>query len=68
MFNRNIGSVDRVFRLAVGATLIALAFVGPKTPWGWIGLIPVVTALITWCPLYQLLGVRTCGRNGSCTR
>jgi len=62
MFNRNIGTADRVLRLAIGVVLIALVFIGPKTPWGWIGLVPLITALITWCPLYQLLGLRTCGR------
>lgn len=68
MFNRNIGAADRVIRLIIGAALIALVFVGPKTPWGWVGLIPIVTALITWCPPYQLLGLRTCGRAGACSR
>ncbi len=57
---RNMGTVDRVVRIIVGLVLIALALVGPKTPWGWIGLIPLATALIGWCPLYSLLGIRTC--------
>ena len=47
-------------RVIVGAVLIALVFVGPQTPWGWIGLIPIATALIGWCPAYRLLGIRTC--------
>lgn len=68
MFNRNIGTADRILRLAIGASLIALVFVGPKTPWGWIGLVPVITALITWCPLYQLFGLRTCRRTGAGSR
>jgi len=60
MFNRNIGSVDRVLRLVVGIALLAMVFVGPKTPWGWIGAVLIVTALINFCPLYRLFGIRTC--------
>lgn len=60
MFNRNIGRVDRVLRLLVGAALLALVFVGPRTPWGWIGAVLVITALINFCPLYRLFGIRTC--------
>ena len=58
--SKNIGTIDRIVRLIVGAVLIALVFVGPQTPWGWIGLIPIATALVRWCPAYRLLGVRTC--------
>ncbi|HFQ92043.1 MAG TPA: DUF2892 domain-containing protein [Chromatiales bacterium] len=53
----NVGSIDRVLRIAVGLALIAIVFVGPQTPWGWIGVIPLVTALIGWCPLYRILGI-----------
>ena len=49
---KNVGAVDRVLRVIVGAVLIALVFVGPRTPWGWIGLISIATALIGWCPVY----------------
>ena len=65
MFNRNIGAADRTIRVVTGIVFIALVFVGPRTPWGWIGLVPLLTALISWCPLYQLVGLRTCPR-GSC--
>ena len=57
--NTNIGNVDRIARIVVGVVLIALVFVGPQTPWGWIGLVPLVTGLIGWCPAYTLFGVRT---------
>lgn len=57
---KNEGTVDRVLRIVVGAILIALVFVGPQTPWGWIGLIPLVTGFVGWCPAYRLLGIRTC--------
>ncbi len=60
----NVGTVDRALRVVVGAALIALTFVGPYTatlyPWGLIGVVPLVTGLIGWCPLYSLLGVKTC--------
>lgn len=58
---KNIGSVDRALRLVVGIVLIALVFVGPQTPWGWIGIVPLVTALIGFCPAYRLIGLNTCG-------
>ena len=57
---KNVGIVDRSLRAIAGVVLIALVFVGPQTPWGWIGLIPLATALIGWCPAYRLLGIRTC--------
>ena len=56
---RNIGSLDRMIRLVVGVVLLTLVFVGPQTPWGYLGLIPIVTALIGFCPLYALLGIAT---------
>lgn len=57
---KNVGSIDRALRIIVGLGLIALVFVGPHTPWGWIGVILIATAFIGWCPLYSLLGLRTC--------
>jgi hypothetical protein len=59
MFKTNVGSADRLFRIALGLLLIALVFVGPKTPWGWVGIIPLVTGLMRTCPLYSLIGVNT---------
>jgi hypothetical protein len=57
---KNEGMIDRALRIAAGVVLIALVFVGPQTPWGWIGVIPLATGLVGWCPVYRLLGVRTC--------
>jgi hypothetical protein len=62
----NIGIVDRYVRLIVGVALVAWALgfiptVAPS-PWGWIGLVPLVTSLIGYCPAYALLGLNTCGR------
>jgi len=57
---KNVGGIDRIARIVVGVILIALVFVGPKSAWGWIGVIPLATALIGWCPAYTLFGIRTC--------
>ena len=57
---RNEGNVDRALRVIVGLVLIALVFVGPRTPWGWVGLVPLVTGLFRMCPLYALFGIDTC--------
>ncbi|MGE4530675.1 MAG: DUF2892 domain-containing protein [Acidithiobacillus sp.] len=56
----NEGYLDRGVRILVGIILIALVFVGPHTPWGWIGVVPLLTGLVGWCPAYTLLGIRTC--------
>ena len=56
---KNVGSVDRVIRIILGLVLIALVFVGPQTPWGWIGVIPLLTAFVSFCPLYKLLGIKS---------
>lgn len=61
MFKVNEGTADRAVRAIVGLGIISLVFVGPQTPWGWLGLIPLGTALVGWCPLYTLLGINTCG-------
>jgi hypothetical protein len=60
MFKTNVGSADRLLRIVVGVILIALVFVGPQTPWGWIGLVPLATGLLRTCPLYSLVGINTC--------
>ncbi|MGW8228625.1 MAG: YgaP family membrane protein [Gammaproteobacteria bacterium] len=58
---KNVGTVDKVIRIILGLVLIALVFVGPQTPWGWIGIIPLATGLIGFCPLYSILGMNTSG-------
>jgi len=55
----NVGGIDRVLRIIVGAALISLVFVGPMTPWGWIGAVPLLTGLIGWCPPYAMFGWNT---------
>lgn len=56
----NEGTVDRALRVVVGVVLLALAFVGPKTPFGFLGIVPLATGLLGSCPLYTLLGISTC--------
>lgn len=56
----NMGVTDRALRAVIGLILIALVYVGPQSPFGWIGVVPLVTAILGWCPAYTLLGIRTC--------
>lgn len=56
----NEGTFDRALRVLLGIALLALVFFGPKTPWGYIGLLPLATGIIGICPLYSILGIRTC--------
>ena len=60
---KNIGTIDRAIRAILGIVLIAFVFVGPQTPWGWLGLVPLGTALIGWCPPYAIFGINTCGTS-----
>lgn len=52
----NVGNVDRVVRVVLGLGLLLLVFVGPETPWGYLGLLPLVTGLVGYSPLYHLFG------------
>lgn len=68
MFRKNEGTIDRALRVVIGIVLLALVFVGPKTPFGWLGIIPLATGLIGSCPLYTLLGLSTCPLKTSPTK
>lgn len=57
----NEGTVDRAVRAIAGIALIGLTLAGTIGPWGWIGVVPLATAAIGWCPLYTVLGINTCG-------
>jgi hypothetical protein len=57
---RNEATWERALRVALGAGLISLVFVGPQTPLGWIGVVPLATGLLGSCPLYTLFGFSTC--------
>ena len=56
----NVGTIDRALRIIVGIALIALAATGTIGLWGYIGVVPLATALLGWCPAYSLLGIKTC--------
>ncbi|MEQ4540345.1 MAG: DUF2892 domain-containing protein [Billgrantia sp.] len=56
----NVGGIDKILRIVVGAVLIGLAITGVIGVWGWIGVLPLATGLINFCPAYQLLGINTC--------
>ena len=57
---KNVGGIDRIIRIAAGLAILSLVFIGPETKWGYLGLIPLATGLIGWCPPYQLFGISTC--------
>jgi hypothetical protein len=55
----NVGGIDRILRIVVGLVLISLVWLVP-TNWGWVGIVPLVTGLFSFCPAYTLLGMNTC--------
>lgn len=57
---KNIHPVERVVRVLVGLVLISMAFMGPKNLWFLVGIVPVLTGVIGWCPPYAMLGISTC--------
>jgi hypothetical protein len=57
---KNTGSLDRTLRIAAGLVLIALVATGTIGAWGWIGVVPLATGLLGWCPAYRLFGINTC--------
>lgn len=60
----NEGSIDRAVRLVLGLLLLLLVFVGPKTYWGLLGVVPLLTGLVGYCPLYRIVGMNTCAAKG----
>ena len=60
---RNIGSTDRLVRIVLGIGLLLIAFEGPRTAWGYVGLVPLITGLFGYCPLYRVIGRKTLGRT-----
>ena len=63
----NIGRIDRALRISVGLVLVGLAASNVVGVWGWIGIVPLVTGLFKFCPLYPILGINSCG-NGCCSK
>lgn len=56
----NVGGIDRILRIVVGIVLIALAASGSVGVWGYIGVVPLLTGLVGWCPAYLPFGFKTC--------
>jgi len=56
----NVGGIDRILRIVVGLALIGLTLAGQIGVWGWIGVVPLLTGLFSFCPFYPLLGMNTC--------
>ncbi len=57
---KNEGTIDRVLRVIAGLVLLSLVFIEPQTMWGLIGIVPLATGLIGFCPLYSIFGINTC--------
>lgn len=56
----NVGGIDRMLRIVLGLALIGLTLAGVIGAWGWLGVVPLGTALMGFCPLYPMLGINTC--------
>ncbi|NRQ42948.1 DUF2892 domain-containing protein [Rheinheimera sp. YQF-2] len=56
----NVGGIDKGLRIIAGMTLMTLAATGTIGVWGWLGIVPLLTGLFNFCPLYSLLGIKTC--------
>ena len=61
----NAGTIDRALRVIAGLVLVGLAVSGTIGMWGWIGVVPLVTGLIVFCPAYTILGISTCSMKNS---
>ena len=65
--NKNVGKIDKTIRLIVGVLIIIAGFLNGSLL-GIIGLIPIITALISWCPLYTILKINTICKNETCEK
>ena len=57
---KNVGGIDKLLRILVGAALIGVTLAGMLPAWGYLGIVPLATGLLGWCPLYPLLGFNSC--------
>ena len=55
----NIGTIERIVRVIVGLVILSLTVVGPESPWAYLGIVPILTGLSGWCPLYSVFGIST---------
>ena len=56
----NVGGIDKILRIVAGVVLVGLGIAGIGAPWTFIGIVPLATGLLGWCPLYPILGVNSC--------
>ena len=68
IFSLNEGTVDRIIRVIIGVGVLSLTFAGPKTLWGLLGIVPLVTGLAGTCPLYSIVGITTCNTPTNATQ
>ncbi len=61
---KNVGGIDRTLRIVIGVALIAAAATGAVGVWGYLGIVPLLTGLVGWCPPYAMLGFNTCKTKG----
>jgi len=61
----NVGGIDRIIRIVLGLALIGLTLTGNIGAWGWLGVVPLATGAIGWCPPYAILGINTCSTKQS---
>jgi hypothetical protein len=64
----NVGTLDRTLRIGGGLALIVAAATGAIGAWGWIGVVPLATGLLRFCPAYPLLGINTCSARRASSR
>lgn len=60
---KNVGGIDRILRIVVGLVLVGLAATGSVGWWGWIGVVPLLTAVVGYCPAYSIFGMSTCAKR-----
>nr|MBF0223020.1 DUF2892 domain-containing protein [Desulfobulbaceae bacterium] len=64
---KNVGTIERVIRIGVGPVMISMTFIGPESAFGMLGLVPLMTGIIGWCPPYAMFGISTCKKCNSAT-
>jgi hypothetical protein len=57
---KNVGGAERIVRILAGLAILSLAFVGPQSAWAYLGIVPLATGVIGWCPPYAMFGFSTC--------
>lgn len=63
ILHMNVGTADRTIRILIGLTLIGLTLSGTIGAWGWVGLLPIITGALGWCPAYLPFGISTCAHK-----